>query len=151
MNRHFWNAGNHLIYCGINTLQTVEHCPRHWQRPGGDCETPTGAPCMPPDGKAQSPSHREGPRAGCAAWRGLLQIRQLTRVVWIDPLSRVFSWLNMSVCLLAWTWLLPDQPKYGQSWSESPQSGKTLQQAQTKLFVTSTNKGGKALFYWLSF
>ena len=42
------------------------------------------------------------------------------------------------------------QPEHGQSWPESQQSGNILQQAQTKLFVTSTNEGGKALFYCLS-
>lgn len=38
------------------------------------------------------------------------------------------------------------QPEHGQSWPESQQRGNTLQQAQTKLSVTSTDEGGKAVF-----
>jgi len=42
------------------------------------------------------------------------------------------------------------QPEHRQSWPQRQPSGNTLQQAQTKIFVTSANEGGEALFYCLS-
>lgn len=119
------NTYNYILICiystyrEINMLQTVKPHPRRWQRPSWDCGSSTVPPPVPPNGRTQLPSHQEGPHT---------------------VITDIFPTQHISVAAAC-------QPEHGQSWSEGQQRENTLPQPQTKLRVTSTNEGGKALSY----